>query len=299
MERSNLSEHRKCVDSATRKIETPERLEKVASPSSFIKNFKERSHSCCEDMVSQSIGREFVVERHSMTAKMMMSTLVGAAIIFFVAMAILISHSSLLECSNNLQCTHIERYPFGIERREALKEMVSAETQWAPGGQQMAVKLVLNHADGSTTDYQGVGTNGEHAQKVARALNAFISAPEATAQFALRAGSVGASILMAALALLGALAVPYFFSKLRLQLHGNVLGAVIERWPIAPRRFQWTLGQPVTLRLERKVSLDQEFFLVMLVVGSQTIDLGLAFRNAPAAQKRLAEINTWLQTAAN
>lgn len=248
-------------------------------------------------MIQSRAPTELVIERNGVPVKVLMTLLVGAASLFFGAMALLISHSSLLDCTGNLQCIHVEKYPLGFEQREPVAKFESAETEWDPGGRQMAVKLVLNHADGTTTEYQGVGTNGERAQSVAAAINKFIKEPKERQRFALRDGSIAGGIFMALLALVAMSVVPYFFSKMRFRSAQGVLALSIERWPIRPRRFRWPIDQVAGLRLHRTVMMQQEFYKVVMDVGDEAVDLGLGFRSPQHAEKKLAEINSWLNGA--
>ena len=83
---------------------------------------------------------------------------------FFGTMAVVFSHDSSLECLAASGCTHVERYPLGIVVRTALAPIKKAEVQWDTGGRTRALKLVLRHADGTRTDFPGVGKNGDRAE---------------------------------------------------------------------------------------------------------------------------------------
>ena len=243
-----------------------------------------------------SESRDVVIDRNGALVKVLKTLLVGGGAAFFLSMAVLVCHHSSLVCDAELNCTHLETYPFGIERGQALTTISAAETLWDPGGRQMAIKLALNHTDGSTTEYQGVGKNGERAQKVAAAINAFINAPSAPQTFALREGSIGVGVFLVLMALLGLCALPYVFSKIRLRAEGGVLSVIIERRPLPPRKLQSPLQRVAGLTLHRMTMMDQEFFNVtMALVGGDSVDLGLRFRSAEQAQQRLKEMDAWLE----
>lgn len=185
-----------------------------------------------------NVGAEFVFPRYGLPARAIMTVMLGGLGVFFAAMAVLVSHDSELSCEPSGACTHIERYPFGIEQREPVAKIASADVEWSPGGRSKALKLVLTHEDGTFTDYQGVGTNGERAERTAKAINAYLHEPK-SATFALREGSLPVAIFLGLLALGAFVLVPSFFTRIRLRRTMQRVQVTIGRWPASRREFEF------------------------------------------------------------
>lgn len=239
-------------------------------------------------------GIEF--PRNSLFIRVFMTVMLLGVCAFFAAMAVLISHHSELRCEPDLHCVHIERYPLGIVQKEAIPRVQSAETQWSPGGRVMAIRLILNHQDGSMSEYQGVGKNGERAQRVAKELNAFLLAPGHEQVFKLREGSLPAAIFLGLLTLGGLVLLPFFFTKVRLTTTDTNVLMKIGRWPARSHRYSVPLDQFKEFSLRRSIVMEQALFTVCAdQVGRPFgFDLGMSFRNQEQALQRITELDEWL-----
>lgn len=232
------------------------------------------------------VGADFVFPRYSILAKAIMTPVLVAMSVFMASMAVLVSHDSELSCAPGGTCTHVERYPFGIEQRTPLAKVASADVEWSPGGRSKALKLVLTHEDGSFTDYQGVGKNGERAERTAKAINAYLREPARAATFALREGSLPAAMFLVVLALGALVFVPSFFARIRLRRPAQRVEVIIGRWP-APRRelelepTGFTV-RPIVNAVDGRVSFAVES-------GGQ--DLGMNFFTEKAARARADVLN--------
>lgn len=237
--------------------------------------------------------------RNALVIKVIITILLLGACTFFGSMAVLITHHSELKCSSGSQCVHIERYPFGVVRETVIPRVMSAETEWVPGGRVRAIKLVLNHQDGSASDYHGVGTNGERAQQVAKQLNAFLAAPAHEQAFPLRQGSLAAGLFLALLTLVGLVLIPALFTKVRVTATGTNVLVKIGRWPAPSRRYSVPLDKLQDFSLKRSIIQGQEFFSVCANQDGRWygFDLGMGFRNQEQALQRITELNEWLANA--
>lgn len=204
---------------------------------------------------------------------------------FFATMAVLVSHDSLLECRVRAGCTHLERYPFGVVIRTPLVPIEKADVQWDTGGRTRALKLVLRHRDGTRTDYQGVGKNGDRAEDTANDLNDFLADAEAPARaFALREGSIPVAGFLALLAAIGLVLISHFFSKVRLARSATGITVTIERWPAKPRRHVVPLAEASLVGIKESIVNGEQFFKLQLERKTGVaIELGLAFRTAERA----------------
>lgn len=237
--------------------------------------------------------------RNALFIKLFMTTLLVGMCAFFGSMVVLTTHHSELRCDPAARCVHIERYPFGVVRQVVLPRVTSAETEWDPGGRMKAIKLVLNHQDGSTSEYQGVGTNGERSQRVAKQLNAFLAAPTREQTFPLRQGSWAMGVFLGLLTLVGLVLIPFFFTKVRVTATGTDVLVRIGRWPAPSRRYSVPLNEFQEFSLKRSFVMEQELFTISAnSVGSpRGFDLGLGFRNRAQALQRITELNEWLANA--
>ncbi len=232
---------------------------------------------------------------YSVGVRVFLFGLLASGAIFFSAMAVLASHDSSIRCTGRSQCTHVETYPFGMERKEDLAEIVGADTQWSPGGRTMAIKLVLTHVGGVTTEYQGVGRNGVRAQKVAAALNQFIQQPQGAGTFSLREGSMVASAFLVFLTACSLLLISSIASKLIIERREGAVVMTVQRWPRPPRVHQFARAGLMGFVLRPIVSAGMQTFRVDLVHNDGSgADVGMAFGNAQAAEVRVAELNAWL-----
>lgn len=209
---------------------------------------------------------------------------------FFGAMAVLVSHESSLECQASSGCTHVERYPLGIVVRTPLAPIKKAEVQWDTGGRSRALKLVLRHADGTRTDFQGVGKNGERAEDTANELNAVLQSNPATDRtFPLREGSLPFALFLALLAITGLVLIPHYFSKVRLSRSAAGITVTIERWPAKARRHLIPAAELARVGLKQSTANEEQFFTVQLErTSGPAIDLGIAFRNPERASEEQA-----------
>lgn len=236
--------------------------------------------------------------RNAVIAKIVASILLLSLGAFFVPMAVLISHASELKCEQ-ARCVHIERYPGGIVQESPVPHVKHADTEWDPGGRSKALKLVLEHEDGSTTEYQGVGKNGDRAQRTARAINSYLADPAGAKTFQLREGSLLAAGFMLLLALVCWAFVPSFFSKVRLRTSATAMQVTIGRWPAPRRVYSVPLDELQGFALLRSVANEQEFFTLCARQSGRKegIELGMRFHLQSSAERRMAELNDWLLTA--
>jgi hypothetical protein len=233
-----------------------------------------------------NVGAEFVFPRYGLWAKAIMTLVLGGLGVFFATMTVLVSHDSELSCAPGGTCTHVERYPFGIERRAPVAKVASAGVEWSTGGRVQALKLVLTHEDGSFTDYQGVGTNGERAERTAKAINAYLHDPARGATFALREGSMPLAVFLALLTL-GALAlVPSFFARVRLRRPAQRVQVRIGRWPAPLREFEM---EPIEFTVRSIINPTDG--TVRFAVESGEHDLGMIFLSEARARARAATLN--------
>lgn len=204
---------------------------------------------------------------------------------FFGTMAVLVSHDSSLECQASSGCTHVERYPLGLGVRTPLAPIKKAEVQWDTGGRSRALKLVLRHADGTRTDFQGVGKNGERAEDTANELNAMLQSNPATDRtFLLREGSLPFALFLALLAIAALVLSPHFFSKVRLSRSPAGITVAIGRWPAKARRHLIPPGDLAQVGLKQSIANGEQFYTVQLERPSgPAIELGIAFRSAERA----------------
>ena len=252
------------------------------------------SNSSPDSHVADSSSR-YQASLYSLGQRVFLFGLLASGAIFFSAMALLALHDSSIRCTGRSQCTHVETYPFGIERKEDLAEIVGAETQWSPGGRTMAITLVLTHAGGMTTEYEGVGRNGARAQKVAAALNQFIQQPQDAATFSLREGSMAAGVFLIFLTACSLLLMSSIASKLIIEIRQGEVVMTVQRWPRPPRVHQFALAGLKGFVLRPIVSTAMQTFRVDLVHNDGSgADVGMAFGNAQAAEVRVAELNAWL-----
>lgn len=230
-----------------------------------------------------------VRSRQGVVARVVMTVLMLVAATFFAAMAVLVSHDSALECQTPRSCRHVERYPFGIVNAQALPAIERAHVKWSPGGRAAALKLVLRHEDGTTSEYQGVGKNGERAEDTAERISEYLlmrGGLDETKSFALREGSLPVAIFLAVLALTALVLLPYFFARVRLVRSAQTVEIIIERWPALPRRHTVAVGEPVRVLIEERVATEQKFYSLHLERSDRpSVDLGLSFRSLDAATR--------------
>ena len=233
-----------------------------------------------------NIGEQLVFPRYNPLVRTIMTLVLVGFCAFAMTMAALVSHDSELRCEPGGMCTHLERYPFGIERRASLTKIARAGVEWSPGGRSQALKLVLTHEDGSFTDYLGVGKNGERAERTAKAINAFLENPTPAATFALREGSLPVAIFLALLGFGALLFVPSFFTRVVLSRPSHRVRVRIGRWP-APNRELELESAEFTLRVTRNSLDGLEFF----TVESGGHDLGMSFFTEKPAKARVDLLN--------
>ncbi|MFT3843037.1 MAG: hypothetical protein QM723_38970 [Myxococcaceae bacterium] len=239
--------------------------------------------------------RAYSFARNGLPVRIGMTVVLLAGIGFFVAMMVLVSHHEELRCEPDARCVHVEHYPFGIDLSDALPKVTQAEVMWDPGGRSMALKLVLRHDDGSKSEYQGVGKNGERAEETARAINAFLAHPAGEKAFPLRDGSIPVAIFLGVLALAGALLVPTFFTRIRLAREGNMITVVVGRWP-ARRRVIELPADAVRFGTRPMVINGEPFFSVCAerTDCEAVVELGVVSRFESVAMKRVEALRAWL-----
>ncbi len=233
-----------------------------------------------------NVGAEFVFPRYGLPARALMTLMLGGVGVFFATMAVLVSHDSELRCEPGGACTHLERYPFGVEQREPVAKIASAGVEWSPGGRTKALKLVLTHEDGSFTDYQGVGKNGERAERTAKAINAYLQDPARGATFALREGSLPVAVFLAVLAVGAFVLVPSFFARIRLRRPEQRVQVSIGRWPAPRREFELEPVAFVVRPFANPVDGNMRF-----AVESGGHDLGMTFLLEANARARARLLN--------
>jgi hypothetical protein len=247
----------------------------------------------------QQAQRSF--SRNAPVAQAAMTVMLLAMAVFSSWMAVISSHSSELTCDGELRCVHVERYPFGLTRQTALPPITVAVKAWDGGGRTTAIKLVLHHADETSSEYQGVGTNGNRVEAVAKAINAFLKNPSAEQVFPLREASVAFAMFAALMAFCSLVLLPYFFTKVDITMTANNIEFVVGRWPARRSRFScpWPAFQGFCV-MTRTVG-PQELHTIgakvdrnALPVQGDTIDLGIAFGSKIAAEQRVEQLQTWV-----
>jgi hypothetical protein len=232
--------------------------------------------------------------RHGLGVRVVMTCLIFGLATFLFSMAVLVSHDSALECQPRAACAHVERYPLGVVNETPLAAIQRADVRWDTGGRAAALKLVLRHADGTSTEYQGVGKNGERAEDTALAINTWLAKRETGKIFALRQGSVPVAVFLALLSLVGLGLIPYFFSKLRVARSLAAMEITIERWPAPPRRHSLRQGEGARVTVRERVVNGQPFFSLWLERASAPgVELGLSFRTperAIAEQETISQL---------
>lgn len=223
--------------------------------------------------------------RNGLVVRVLMTAMLLGVSTFFATMAVLVSHDSALVCERGAQCRHVERYPFGVVREHAMAPISRASVKWDTGGRTAALKVVVQHVDGTKTEYQGVGKNGERAEDTAAAINAYLARSEGAQTFALREGSLPVAVFLALLAMLGLVLVTYFFSRVRVVRSDEATEITVERWPAAPRRLTVRRGTGRVVINQRLVNDQQFFSLVLAREGVPNFDLGLSFRTVERAEQ--------------
>lgn len=230
--------------------------------------------------------------KQAVSARVVVTVLLVGMGGFFAVMAILSSHDSQLVCQPGPSCRHVERYPLGIVRETPLEAVERADVEWSPGGRVQALALVLHHAGGARSEYQGVGANGERAQSVAEAVNAWLAAPSGPRTFQLREGSAALAIFLAVLALAAFVLLPSSFAKVHLAVENGQLRITVDRWPLRARRVTLPVRAIAGFRID--VFRDEAYrFLCFFLVrsdGGDAVDLGIRLRDEAAARQRLDEL---------
>jgi hypothetical protein len=225
-----------------------------------------------------------------------MTLLLVAGAGFFGCMGVLVSHESELRCGTDAVCTHVERYPFGLTKTTPLPRLRRADMVLGENSsRRRAYHLALDFADGTHTEYQGVGTNGERAQATARALNDFLEHPTAAQTVHLRDNSMPVAVMLWVLALAALGLLPFFFMKVRLTRTRDQVELVVGRWPARPRRLVVPASQRLGFGLTQRVVNGERLLTVVARVEGQEagFDLGSSFRSDARAQARLAELEAW------
>lgn len=233
--------------------------------------------------------------RNGLPVRIAMSALLLAGVGFFAAMAVLVAHDSELQCIAGGTCVHAEHYPLGIERLEPLAKVTVAETMWDPGGRAVALKLVLRHADGTKTEYQGVGKNGDRAEETARELNAFLAQPIGAKTFPLREGSIPVAIFLGLVGLGALFVLPYFFTRVRVAREGNIITVVTGRWPARRQTIELPAGS-IRFGAQQVIRNGEPFFSLCAErtdTGS-VVELGMVSRFESVAMARVEALQGWL-----
>jgi DNA-binding transcriptional regulator YdaS (Cro superfamily) len=224
--------------------------------------------------------------RHGLGVRVLMTLMLLGLATFIGTMAVLVSHDSALVCEPGARCRHVERYPFGVVSEHAVAPIERADVKWDTGGRAAALKVVLQHLDGTKTEYQGVGKNGERAEDTAAAINAYLARSEGAQTFALREGSLPVAVFMALLALTSLVLVPYFFSRVRVVRSPEATEITVERWPAPPARLSVQRGAATRVVIIERIVNGQQFFTLFLArEGAPNFDLGLAARTAERAEQ--------------
>jgi hypothetical protein len=247
--------------------------------------------------------RKFDVQTHDLqfqriglVGRVLMPVLLVGMSGFFATMAVLVAHDSELDCDGDGQCVHVERYPFGFVEQTPLLPVKNAEVALDPGGRAMALKLVLNHQDGSSSEYQGVGRLGDRAERVAKELNAYLMAPRRPQTFLLRTGSMPVAIFLAVLTVLGLFLLPSCFTKVRLHLSEGILRVTVGRWPARRREHRLAIAElkgfgvrVVVEPIKRVVFHNVE----AVTAPGAWVDIGMSFHTEAGARQRADALNDW------
>jgi hypothetical protein len=229
--------------------------------------------------------RVVVRARYGVVVRVLMTTMLVGLAGFFSAMSVLVSHESFLACTAPDACAHVERYPFGVVQSKPLSPVKRADVRWSTGGRSAALKLVLDHADGVRTEYPGVGTNGERAEDVADAVNAYLGGAQGAKEFQLRERSLPVAAFLLVLALVGLVLTPHFFTRVRLERTPSCLEVRVGRWPAKTRLEVVPLTELGAVAIIERVVNGQPFFgLVLERRAGPPVDLGLSFRSDDAAR---------------
>ena len=227
----------------------------------------------------------------------LLTALVVGCAAFFSVMTGLTSVDSWLRCERAgpaARCALHEDYPGGVARTTPLPPLRDARAEVrhtrGRGGVRRHLVLVLDAADGTTTEYPGVGKSGARAEGVAAGVSAFLQGEEAgPRRWRLRESSYAATLLMAACALGALFTVPIWFRRVRVAFdpRERAVRVRIGRWPARAR--EWSLPLADIARAERATAQDSngELYSARLVLRDGACpgdgDVGLMHRRAAGA----------------
>lgn len=208
--------------------------------------------------------------------------------VFCVVMGIFMTQSSELTCTNGTDyCLRQTLYPFGISFQEPVPAFQRVSLRTVHDKHGTSLDLILHHADGTATDYSGVGKNGDRAARTMQAIEAYMASPQGTRSFPLRSGSTPLGAMAIALGLLLLLAVFPFFNNVYFTRRGDELVVRVERRPLAAREVVVPVASVETVQVISKTSAGQTVFAVTLCVRDrEPIDLGLGGRSWGYARMR-------------
>lgn len=215
---------------------------------------------------------------------------------FFVVMGVLSSHRSALTCTASpVRCAHHESYPLGVVFDTELAPFSRVGLREKSGQRGTSLNLTLHHDDGSSTEYPGVGTNGDRAAEVAEQLNAFLVRPSAEATFDLRSGSIPLAVFLLLLGFGALLLVPSIFNAVKITCRGDRVTLGVGRHPLPARTHEIALADMGPIQLRPRVLAGRATFALELMVRDrEPIDLGITLADEPAARSKAAEIEAKL-----
>lgn len=240
------------------------------------------------------------VARLGPVARPSLVVLVAGMSAFLMVMGVFVSQNNELVCTAQpVTCERVETYPFGVEIRTALGSFEHASTrvkQGRRGG--TSLDVVLHHADGTETEFSGVGKSGARAVETVEVLNAFIAAsPSNRAPIAvqLRSGSIAMSIILLLLGLGALVFLPSAFSRVTFKSLGEQVQIRIGRWPIPATEHVVpcaALG-PLEVRLVG-TGRQMRYQLFVLVENAEAVDLRIASAAESGVRKKLSEVEAIL-----
>ena len=208
---------------------------------------------------------------------------------FLVAMGVFVSQASELSCREGTErCVRRTHYPLGISFEEPVAAFQRVSVRQKSGRRGTSLDLTLHHADGTATEYPGVGTNGDRAAATAEAIERYMAAPGSEERiFALRSGSRPLGIGMLVLGLLGLVLLPGIFNSVIFTRQADQIAIRIERRPRRAEEVVVTVADAEGVRAVWKRVGTQEVCVLLFVVRERPpIELGIGFHREDHAQAR-------------
>lgn len=236
--------------------------------------------------------RQLVVHRNGRAARIAGSALILASAAGALIFAELTFRSTDLRCEppagGAARCALVERWPAIPARVTPLSPVTDVRTRAEAGRRGSGhVVLLLEHADLTVSEHQGVGALGDRAETVALRMRAHLSAGQSSETFALRQASpaFGVALLIVFLGMPLAL-LPGLFAKVRF-VDGTTQSVRVGRGLLPARRLTWARDDPPQLAVRARVVGGTEIGTFHLVRGETVFDLGLA-RPDPDSREALA-----------